>query len=394
MDKSLKPFKPLQRLIVKRLIHHKEHSSSAVLNPTNNLPILHHVPTIEPHMSHKHTRHSSTTSVPVKLAVLHQALPPPTLNGVTKPPKPGGYKDSGADIAFAVARGGDPAISVITPVENPNPAEQDDWTFPDTPEGLHAALEQGATHIWANVHSFGAHPLQTLRALDKFEGSVKIVGQPPRLADYADDKALFNEHLRERANELGLRLPEAVVVGSADKQAASVESQLDEAVERLGLPVIVKPPRGRGSSGVKRCDTVEALKGHVAKLLGDGPRVLVEEFLTGEEGTVAVLPPVPNESDGQYTALPFVQRYDHKDGVMAYIGDVPMTMNSRAMRMEEIEADKTYSDAMRQCETVARQLEATAVTRIDVRRGKDGQFRVFDSNLKPVSTITPAALLH
>lgn len=36
----------------------------------------------------------------IKLAVLFQALPPPIFNNVIKPTKPGGYSDSGADIAF------------------------------------------------------------------------------------------------------------------------------------------------------------------------------------------------------------------------------------------------------------------------------------------------------
>ncbi|MDI2089821.1 hypothetical protein [Commensalibacter oyaizuii] len=35
-----------------------------------------------------------------KIAILYQALPPPIIDGLRKDKKPGGYSDSGADIAF------------------------------------------------------------------------------------------------------------------------------------------------------------------------------------------------------------------------------------------------------------------------------------------------------
>lgn len=246
--------------------------------------------------------------------------------------------------------------------------------------GYGADCSQGATHVWANVHTYAAHPLQTARRLDG-HGDVLVVGQAPRLADWADDKALLGAYLRGRAGELDVAVPDAVVVSSA----MGVDGQVGGAARRLGLPVVVKPRRGRGSSGVKRCGSLEELGRHVGVLLREGESVVVEEYLGGEEGTIAVLPPAMDDPKGRYMALPFVERFDQTDGVMAYSGKTPVSVNSCAKTMEEIERDRSYGDAMRQCEVVADLLKARAAVRIDVRRGKNGRFRVFDVNVKPVS---------
>ncbi|MER9312936.1 acetyl-CoA carboxylase biotin carboxylase subunit family protein [Mesorhizobium australicum] len=65
--------------------------------------------------------------------------------------------------------------------------------------------------------------------------------------------------------------------------AAEVESSAAE----IGLPVILKPFMGSGSSGVRLCRDVEELAEHTAYLLGgkhlwrSSPRILVEEFAQG-----------------------------------------------------------------------------------------------------------------
>jgi D-alanine-D-alanine ligase len=78
---------------------------------------------------------------PSCVAVLYQAIPPPTLDGIRKPPKPGGYSDSSADIAYTLHNHGS---SVATPVARPAPSRDLDWVFPDTCEGITAALQSGA----------------------------------------------------------------------------------------------------------------------------------------------------------------------------------------------------------------------------------------------------------
>ncbi|CDX52806.1 conserved hypothetical protein [Mesorhizobium plurifarium] len=84
---------------------------------------------------------------------------------------------------------------------------------------------------------------------------------------------------RQLLAQAGIRVPSFRTVTSA----ADVESSAAE----IGLPVILKPVMGSGSSGVRLCYSVEALAEHTAYLLGGAhrwrctPRILIEEFADG-----------------------------------------------------------------------------------------------------------------
>ncbi|MER9096185.1 acetyl-CoA carboxylase biotin carboxylase subunit family protein [Mesorhizobium sp. M0700] len=62
---------------------------------------------------------------------------------------------------------------------------------------------------------------------------------------------------------------------------------VESAAAEIGLPVILKPAEGRGSSGVRLCCSNDELAEHTAYLLGgkhiwqSPPRILVEEFAQG-----------------------------------------------------------------------------------------------------------------
>lgn len=75
------------------------------------------------------------------VAVLYQAQAPPVIDGIRKPMKPGGYADSGADIAHELRRLG---LPVVTPVAVPTAARDLDWVFPDTAAGIAQARAAGA----------------------------------------------------------------------------------------------------------------------------------------------------------------------------------------------------------------------------------------------------------
>lgn len=68
---------------------------------------------------------------------------------------------------------------------------------------------------------------------------------------------------------------------------AANATDVERAAAEIGLPVILKPAVGRGSSGVRLCRNVDELAQHTAHLLGgkhifrSSPRMLVEEFAQG-----------------------------------------------------------------------------------------------------------------
>ena len=214
---------------------------------------------------------------------------------MSKPPKPGGYQDSSADIAFALlhlrpstssASSSFPPISVVTPHPSPSPTIDSQWSFPDTTEGILSAVSppHSATHLYANTVLFGSHPLAELASQGKLPKGTKFIGQDLKATEQWDDKAWANDTLRA---EEGLKgwFPESWLLKRDDGGGA------DLAAVKAKLPVVIKPVRGRGSHGVSLVKTEAELTQGLADLWKEGELVLVEEFLEGEEVTVTVMPP-------------------------------------------------------------------------------------------------------
>jgi D-alanine-D-alanine ligase-like ATP-grasp enzyme len=243
-------------------------------------------------------------------------------------------------------------------------------------------VARGATHLWANTIVFAQHPLQVSKSLTGLENEIWVVGQPPNLVELYDDKNVVNHYLRRQP---GLTLPKAITVNPSNID--NLEDLLRSS--RLLYPVVAKPIRGRGSHGVKVCSTLMDLSDHVQNLFIEAPEIMLEEFLSGEEITVTVLPPSPSQK-GSYRSLPIVMRYNHINGIAPYNGVVAVTKNSRVLSVEEMTADSTYERAAKECEVVAELLRVTAPIRLDLRRfsnTSNSPFALFDVNMKPVCLI-------
>ncbi|HEU4828670.1 MAG TPA: hypothetical protein VFT04_05705 [Gemmatimonadales bacterium] len=326
--------------------------------------------------------------VPGPLAVLHQAIDPPVIDGARKPLKVGGYADSGADIASALRGIG---VPVMTPAPLPDPARHEGWTFPDTPEGISEALAQGAQVLWANTVLFAGHPIERI-------SGVSIVGQRPADVHRFDDKWQTRNFLLEA----GLPFPAAILVG-VDGDALLPAGALDDALLdklRIGPGAIVKPVRGRGSQGVSFAESAARVREVLGTLFSAaspdsddklpiyGSRAMVEEFLPGEEITIAVLPPGEYLRHGRlrgeprHWALPAIRRTGHQAGIAPYSGVVPIVRNSVPLLPDEAKHPDVLA-AVAACERAAELIGARAAVRIDCRRSRAGQFTLFDVNLKP-----------
>ncbi len=206
-----------------------------------------------------------------------------------------------------------------------------------------------------------------------------MIGQPPLLVEKFDDKEYTNNLLRASGS---FTMPQGWTVNLCiDPQSFLVE-------QNLPFPLVGKPIRGRGSQGVKVCYCFDELYDHLRALSKDSSTVMLEEYLSGEEATVTVMP--PSEGHPEYWAMPIVTRFNHEGGVAPYNGVVAVTANSRVLMPEEVEKDEKYEQAAKECVKVAKLLRVTAPIRIDIRRfNKDpgSQFALFDINMKPVSCI-------
>ncbi|KAF4308208.1 putative D-alanine--D-alanine ligase (D-alanylalanine synthetase) (D-ala-D-ala ligase) protein [Botryosphaeria dothidea] len=313
----------------------------------------------------------------LRVAVLYQALDPPIINGVQKPKKPGGYRDSGADIAYALQE--QARIQLAIPAQNTDPAKDADWVFPDHEQGILDAVRAGATCLWANTILFKDHPLQTSSALEPYQGSLRVVGQPPLFVDAYDDKNYVNSMLRKKR---GFTLPKSSIISQQDDLGAALARD-----HITSWPVVAKPIRGRGSHGVKLCPSLADLKQHAERLFSESPSIMVEEYLSGQEATVTVMPPSATRPD--YWAMPVVVRFNHVDGIAPYNGAVAVTANSRTVSEKEAADDPAYGALARECEGVGRLLQTKAPIRIDARRFNDkngSSFALFDINMKPNMT--------
>ncbi|WP_031393129.1 ATP-binding protein [Sphingomonas sp. STIS6.2] len=315
------------------------------------------------------------------VALLYQALPPPLIDGLRKDAKPGGYSNSGADIAFALRTAG---VNVGTPASAPDPSKALDWVFPDTAESIRSAGPAGASVLWANTVMFEGHPLET--AMVDFD----IVGQLPAAMQAFDDKFRTNLLLVKA----GLPVAQSFLLSGTAKENVCVLADVEDACASRGMsfPMIVKPVRGRGSQGVTLVESLDALRDAATALIKAatfGDMLMVEEFLGGDEMTVTVMPPASPRSDGSrastHWALPPVYRFDQRGGVAPYNGDVPVTANSIAISPEQLR-NPAIAAMIDSCVSAAALVDARTTIRIDCRADRHGTFKLFDLNMKPNMT--------
>lgn len=286
----------------------------------------------------------------MKIAILYQKNEPPVVDGIKKPMKKGGYSDSGADIAYCLRQNG---TDVVLPSKNPDVYNDFDWVFPDTKEGIAEAIENGADTFWLNTVLYDNHPIESFSGID-------IIGQRPSDVSKYDDKFFTNSLLR--SNGLSVVCEQLVV--SADDYTGS-------------YPCIIKPVRGRGSQGVLKCDTPSQLHEALSTAIKSqkyGDKMIAEEFLCGNEITVAVLP--------KNLSLPVVERFSHVGGIAPYSGDVPVSQNSRVAVCE----DENMTEIRKECEEAAGLLDLKGLVRIDCRADENGKYKIFDFNMKPNMT--------
>src|SRR5262245_22850727 len=139
-----------------------------------------------------------------RIAILHQGLPAPEVDGVVKPMKPNGYQDSAADIAYVLR---ERHHDIVTPDRDPDPLVDDGWSYPDTERGITEAFAQGANVLWANTVLYVGHPLEK-----NYSRPFSVVGQPIPIVQRWEDKFETSKELLSR----GLSVARAHLVRSAE----------------------------------------------------------------------------------------------------------------------------------------------------------------------------------
>ncbi|MDO5668046.1 MAG: D-alanine--D-alanine ligase [Alcaligenaceae bacterium] len=162
--------------------------------------------------------------------------------------------------------------------------------------GVHAALlEQG---VDAHLFDLGERSLADLEA-EKFDsafiilhgrygedgciqGALEIMGVPYTGPGVMSSGVAMDKIMTKRLFiEQGIPTPKYHVVRNAD--------DLKEAVEQLGLPMILKPPHEGSTIGLTKIETAEQLDEALVQAFQYDKVLLAEQCIVGRELTVAVL---------------------------------------------------------------------------------------------------------
>jgi D-alanine-D-alanine ligase len=115
--------------------------------------------------------------------------------------------------------------------------------------------------------------------------NVPYVGTDPRACRRAWDKPTAKAELARA----GLATPDWVVLPHSTFRELGAAGVLDAMVERLGLPLILKPDQGGSALGTRVVRDAAELPAAMVDCLAYGDTVLAEQFVAGVEVAVGVL---------------------------------------------------------------------------------------------------------
>ena len=157
-----------------------------------------------------------------------------------------------------------------------------------------------------------------------------------------------------------------------NNKISSVEKKLK--LKRIIYPVIVKPINEGSSLGVKLCKNKKNLISSTKKLLGKYARVMVEQYIPGQEIQVAIINGKPL---GAIELIPRRQFYDYK----AKYTKSAKTKHVMPARLSKLK----YSEVLNIARKVHNTFKCRGVTRADFKFYK-GSFYLLEINTQPGMT--------
>ena len=157
-----------------------------------------------------------------------------------------------------------------------------------------------------------------------------------------------------------------------NNKISSVEKKLK--LKRIIYPVIVKPINEGSSLGVKLCKNKKILISSTKKLLGKYARVMVEQYIPGQEIQVAIINGKPL---GAIELIPRRQFYDYK----AKYTKSAKTKHVMPARLSKLK----YSEVLNIARKAHNTFKCRGVTRADFKFYK-GSFYLLEINTQPGMT--------
>ena len=203
------------------------------------------------------------------------------------------------------------------------------------------------------------------------QGALEQIGLPYTGCDVMTS-ALTMDKMRTKMLWKGFGLPIAEMEIVTKENVTELNPS--KIVERLGLPLMVKPSREGSSVGLTKVNAVEELTAAVETALECDYTVLIEEWLSGVEMTVPVL---DNQVLPAVQIIPDGEFYDYHAKYISdntqYICPAPL---SKAREEELHRLVKAAYDAV----------GCRGWSRIDVMTDSKGEFRLVEVNTTPGMT--------
>lgn len=204
---------------------------------------------------------------------------------------------------------------------------------------------------------------------------VRYIGTDPRSARVAWSKPIA----KTVVHKAGIATPDYVTLPASLFRELGADNVLDAMVDRLGLPLVVKPARGGSALGVSMVLTREDLPRAMVDCFAYDDVALIEKALTGTEIAVSVvgdgdsaytLPAVEIVTDGNYD---FDARYN--PGRTEYFAPA---------RLDDDQAKAVAETAL----AAHRILTLRNLSRIDLILDETGIVNLIDVNVSPGMTET------
>ncbi|PJG83003.1 D-alanine--D-alanine ligase [Caviibacterium pharyngocola] len=224
--------------------------------------------------------------------------------------------------------------------------------------------EQGFDRVFNILHGRGGED-------GTMQGLLEQIGMPYTGCGVMAS-ALTMDKMRTKMlwKAFGLPVADMVIV----TRSTFAELNPADVVEKLGLPLMVKPSLEGSSVGLTKVKAVEELKSAVEIALNHDETVLIEEWLAGDEFTVPVL---DSEVLPSIKIVPEGEFYDYN---AKYISDNTQYFCPSGLSDEREQELK---------ELVKRAYDAVGCrgwSRIDVMMNGNGEFRLVEVNTNPGMT--------
>jgi D-alanine-D-alanine ligase len=205
---------------------------------------------------------------------------------------------------------------------------------------------------------------------------VAYVGAAPAAARVAFDKPIA----KQVVSGVGVRTPASVSLPADTFREVGAAAVMAAVVDRLGLPLAVKPARGGSALGFSVVRDADDLPSAMVSCFSYGPVALVEEYVEGVEVTVPVF-----DLDGVSSAFPAVEiRPD--GGVYDYTARY--TAGATEFVVPAALDDAVAAECARVAETAHRALGLRDLSRSDLIVDGDQEVWFLEVNVAPGMTET------